>query len=745
MSTDSQWSSGGNSLRAIVAAMWGACVGIYVTALVLLPGLHTLGSRFPGRRPDLPASDVLAWDGMTTGPQILQQRIYILTCLMCPLLAWLSLKLRSRIGGWTGFAAVVLFVPAITLVFGGMSVGAPRLDAFAATAVVLGMPFLPLEWLTKAACALAPWLKRPTAPVPAPEQEPAPAGEPVGENSRPLARRLALGLVLLGVLIVFFRPWNINHFADAMTCEHHISLYLVGPSLSLLRPGAVPALDFESHYGLGHVYVFSYFLGDNYHTTLSHYLSFMFFTLVFFSVSAYFVLSEFFRSDAVAFLATVLLLAVSMEGHTYHHPSNWPIRFPFLFLFIGCAARAEWLGRSWLPVLGAGLFAGLSFFWQTDVGLSLGATGVVYYLALSVRERGGWGRMPLFLLASAAAFVVLTFMAFGPRTLSVDFYRHLLDPLVAFGAGIGFVPMKWQAGWLYLYNVIAPIVTLATLGFAVKRFRADPQQKLEAGYLFLLGTSGFIMVFKWVNRAIDPVWSINAVGIVVVMFWWLRNVTHILGEFLEARTGSQLFGKRVLHVRTLTGCAVAIGLFTSGLIASYFHDPIAACGVSSSPMVRLKTFTSRTPTLAHLALRKICNLTAEPVVWSPVDRRDIEFIRTHTAATESVTLIAEFDWVYLAEARRAPAFASLPVNYTYTYSLLERADKAMRESECVFVERECLKKFATDYPTLNGRLSPILTEDFTLVESGKALDLYRRKATSVTGTRGKSAAQSPGS
>jgi hypothetical protein len=725
MSANSQPTFTGKNLRAIITAMWGACVGFFLTALLLLPGLDALRSRGAAQHGELPEIHALLSGQTVAWQQAVQKNMYVLTCLICPLLAWLSLRLQSRIGGWAGVASVLLFVPAITLVYDGIFQGTPHLGAFATAAVVLGFPFLKVAWLPNRAWNMAPRLNRATELQPTiPPMAAVP--DPADFSAAPWKRRLAFGLLLVGILIFFLMPWNIADFADAFTCESHLSSFLIGPSLSLLRPNVVPALDFESHYGLGHMYVFSHFLGDSYHDSLCNYLWFLFAILMFFYFSAYIVLIDFLRSDLMAFLATVVLVAVSMEGLTYRYPSNWPVRFPFLFLFIGYAARPEWLGRPWLPVVLAGFCAGFSLFWQTDVGVFFAAAGVVYYLALSVRERRGWARTPLFLLAAAATFAMLALAAFGPRTLSLLFYQRLFDPLLAYGAGFGFYAMQWKAGWSYLYNVIAPVVTLGTLGFALKQFRAGEAQKQQACYLFLFGTCGLIMVFKWINRAIDPIWSFNAVGIIVVLFWWVRYATGVLAQSLEARTGPQLFGKPVLAVRTLTGSAVIFGLLSGGLIASCFHDRTGVRGFSTSPLVRLKVFTSRTPTLAHLALRKLARLKPEPAVPSPVNARDIELIRANTANTEAVTLFADLDWVYLAEARRAPAFAWVPIYLTYTFPLLDRAEKTVRESETVFVERGSMEKLETAYPDMYQRLYPILRGEFTLVESGQALDMYRR-------------------
>ncbi len=593
-------------LHNLAVALWGACGGALVTLLLLLPGLGNVSNQAAVHLPNLPRVRALESASVIPWQEQVEKRMYLLNWLCCPVLAWLSLKLRSRINAWACLLSAVLFVPTIFNAYRGIFQGQPSLLAVLAAGLPLTLPAF--VWIHRRHPDLGPRRPEEGQGIALPDETTlsrlfSPKQLTWSGKQSSLSRRVSLAVVLQTLLFVFFFPYPTKDYASCLSSETHLSSYLIGPSLSFLNPQLTPGLDFESHYGVGHAYVFSFCLGPSFLSSLCHYILFLFVILSFSYVSAFFVLSKFCGSESAAFLATVLLAAVGMEGMGYNWPSNWPIRHPFLFLFLGCAAQNAVLGRKWLAVAVAGFFAGLSTFWQTDIGLFLVLTGLVYYTVLTVRERRGFAQVPLFIVAASGTFVTLCLLAFGSRTLSLLFYQRLLAPLLVYNSGFGCWLMNWQPGWSYLYNVIGPVVTLATIGWCVKRFHSrNAHDQQEARFLFLCGVIGLLMLFKWVNRSIDPIWSINAVGIVIVLFWWVRQGTVALGEIVVTHFGdrSQASGHRL---RILTNMAVIAVLLGMGVVASLFQTKDPMRGISSSPLVRITRFTQQTPTLANRLLR----------------------------------------------------------------------------------------------------------------------------------------------
>jgi hypothetical protein len=415
-----------------------------------------------------------------------------------------------------------------------------------------------------------------------------------------------------------------------------------------------------------------------------------------------------------------------MEGWSFCCPSNWPIRFPFLFLFMSCAAKEVILGRARLPVLLAGSFAGLSLFWQTDVGLYLLLAGTGYYTMLLLRQRHGLDRLAWFAVSAIGTFVSLALLAFGPRILSPLFFWRLIEPLLVYNRGFGFWLKHWESGWPYLYNLIAPAVALGTIGLSIKQFcTPDVQKQVQARFLFLCAVIGMLLLFKWVNRSIDAVWSINATGALVVLFWWGRYAVLTLGQMVETRLGFMPH-TWPLRPRTLIGGAAFLAFLTLGLYTNRYHDP--ARGITS-PLVRIARFTFETPTLAHRLIQSPCTLPCYRPL--PIDPSDVELIRANTTSTECVPVLSELDWAYLAEAQRAPGFSWVPIHLTYTHHLLERVEQDLRQANCLFVQRDMLQGLETEHLSLYNRVLPVLREQFVLVRSGKALDMYQRKLDSL--------------
>lgn len=711
------------ALGSFACAIWGACLGLYLTALILLPQL----SRAASQEQESQAN--LSWlTGFQPPPpwQVgVQKRMYFVYGLCCPLLAWLSLRWRSRLNGWACLLSFALFIPLISKVFKGVFQAEPHLVDFLAAGLVLGVPLI--NWGRLFGFRPGTIEALPTAAEVGANDSQNAEAQPMPQTPR--TRAYWTGLVLLiGLLVVFLLPRRVGSFADALAGEAHLASYFIGPALSLLDPDKVPGLDFESHYGVGHAYAYSFFLGANYHKALCGYVWFAFAVLSFYFVSAYVVMNGWLRSPRGAFLAALLLLALSMESLSYRWPSCWPIRFPFLFVFLGVAGREKMFGKDWPAVLLAGACAGLSFFWQTDNGLVMAAAGASYYAALSVREKTKWLRAPLFLVGAATATAGLNLLAFGPRTLSAAYYQGLLAPIFEYSSGFGWWLMRWHFGWTYLYNLIGPLVALATLGWCVFRFgRQGEAEKRDARFLFLASAVGMLMLFKWVNRAQDLAWTMNAAAIVIVLFWWVRCAVLAAAAALEERAGVGPRWLGGLRWQTALGITCFVGLLGLGFVVGRLQPASGITAYSTSPIERLPCFTLETPTPANWLLSQFTEVKTLPAVGPLVDETDVTFLRQHTSAGEPVTLLAPLDWVFLAEAHRSAAFHWVPVYYTHTHANVERVVQDLKDSPCVFVQRDSLDILKKIQPNLHERLVPVLDQEFTLVDSGNALDRYVRR------------------
>src|SRR5262249_31323979 len=206
-----------------------------------------------------------------------------------------------------------------------------------------------------------------------------------------------------------------------------------------------------------------------------------------------------------AFAVTLALVAVSFDGVSYLYPSNWPVRHPFAFVFLFALVRG--VGRAGWSAAAGGV-AGLSLFWQTDTGLYTLAAGVGLYAAAALFLGAGAWRPVVFLAAAAGTFAAICLALFGPRALSPLFAERLLEPLLLYGSGFGNQLLNWGTAWGYWYNLAGPGLAVASVGLLLgyRRGSSPPRSVLYAAGAALLGLA---MLFKWLNRSIDVVWSLN--------------------------------------------------------------------------------------------------------------------------------------------------------------------------------------------------------------------------------------------
>ena len=190
------------------------------------------------------------------------------------------------------------------------------------------------------------------------------------------------------------------------------------PRDSTTAPGVVPGLDFESHYGVGHAYTFSLVMGNRgLEKTLERFVLFVMVACILFYLSAFLVLTDWLQNiwgSARGHAVTVLRhqrrarvqLPILLRG-----PPPIPLHVPL--------HRRPRRRHGWSPWCAlAGGVAGLSLFWQTDIGLYTLAAGVAFYLANALFRRDGIWRPFIFLAAGVGSFTALCVLCFGPRVLS---------------------------------------------------------------------------------------------------------------------------------------------------------------------------------------------------------------------------------------------------------------------------------------------------------------------------------------
>jgi hypothetical protein len=688
-------------LRRITVAGWGVAWGVLIAAAITCALIQFRDALSEQPHPDLLASDYLSrYDGVFWQERY-EHTWYALACVLGALGGWIATRFL-RPSGWLVLPAVIAFVPAAAWVCRGVFKADVNLDRFLATAAILALP-----------------LYRRTA-VPGPSALPdSLAPTDTARPGRAMWYAAAILCVPLGLLVYGVAgPHHVATVASECNCEPHVASYIVAPALYFRAPGVVPGLDFESHYGVGHAYAFSFVMGrGGLQKTLERYVLFVLVVCILYYLSAFLVLADWFRSVVPAFAGTLLLIFLASEGVGYSYPSCSPVRHPFLFAFVFAAVRGVGpRGTSWCAASGA--IAGLSLFWQTDVGLYTLAAGAAFYLGVALFLRVGVARPAVFLAAGLGTFAALCVLAFGPRVLSIDFVERLLEPLLLYATGFGNKLMNWKPGWGYWYNLLGPCLAVATvavmLGYG--RRTLPPRAVLYGAATSLVGLA---MLFKWVNRSLDVLWSLNGGLVAVVAAWWMW-----LGwRALAARLASE----NRPWVGVARQFAAAMALLALTYVAVRMDVEWASAkseGGRSSPIVRAADRISEYRGPINAARKGI----RPSVHASPTDPASTRYLKTHTRGTERVAVICEGDWNYLADAGRSPRLSWLPLFLIHSPILLERCANDLRNSDRIFFERNSLSRLKALNAATHDVVVAILAEQFELVEDTPTRWIvYRRK------------------
>jgi len=586
--------------------------------------------------------------------------------------------------------ASIAFVPAIAAVCRSVFSANTEPLQFLICSVLLSIPAVARVWRTRSS----------NCPVANNSEGIAPEAKPEHTSSKIWIIAGLLCLPLTGLLYGLLAPHDLAAAAGEYYDESHVASFLIGPALYYRAPDAVPGLDFESHYGIGHAYTFSRVMGNHgLERTVQRYVTFVMVVTIFYLLTAFLVLTDWLRNPWAALGVTLLLLAAVFEGVSYRYPSNWPVRHPFVFLFLFCAVRGA-TSASWN--VAAGAVAGISLFWQTDIGIYTFAAGFTLYFANVLFLRGSAWRPITFLASGLGSFGAICLVLFGPRVLSVQFCQRLLEPLLLYGTGFGNQLFNWDSSWGLWYNLAGPGLAVASVGAWIGYRRGDtpPRAVLYAAIGSMLGLA---MLFKWVNRSIDVVWSLNGGLVVAVVGCWAWLGWRVVSQQLASET------RPVLGYCRQAGVAVALlWLAVQGIREDRAAADPKYQGGSSSPLVRIVDRLDTTPNPIN-ARRK--GLVAKAPAL-PLDTNTITFLRAYTHKTERVAVIAPLDWEYLAAAGRAPKLHWVQLFLVHSPVLLDRCVDDIRTSERVFVHCDALISLSKVNPTAYERVSSVLEEGF---------------------------------
>jgi hypothetical protein len=500
-----------------------------------------------------------------------------------------------------------------------------------------------------------------------------------------------LAVMFLAALLI---PSNLEAVTAGPLFESHKVSYFVGPALYEYAPGLVPGLDFHSHYGPALGWFFHLIMGDGWKSAAMRSVGLNIAISLAVYVQAYFLLAYLIRSRvaSIAIISALAVLAFSTPDHFYS-PSAYPTRFPLIIAFVvalglHCNDPSR---RGWL-ILSA-LMCAVSLLWQTEIGLFFLVAGT-FICAIS----GGLPnyRNTVFFLVSSILFAAfLCLLLFGRAALSLTFVIECFRPLLIYGTGWGSAPIKWDFNWNIIYNLPLQIVGCITIGWASIRLATTPKTDRDhfiTGVLLALSLVGTALMIKWVNRTLDAVWHQNALPLVIVAAWWVRQFSRSWRPV----------------TRTSLGAAAIVATILGLLFVQDSGNP---------HLYGLRSY-AKYPSLLNWR-------AAPTIAWQEdfqrITETEVKFIQDNTKPDERVLVVAFVDWAYLAQAHRAPKAHFLPLLVSFDERFV---DPSFDGPAKLFYDN--ITETYRDYPRVAGILERI-KRDFVAVQTSGNLTLYERR------------------
>ena len=530
-------------------------------------------------------------------------------------------------------------------------------------------------------------------------------------------------IVITAILVV---PLGARQVAATIGFDMHMASFMVGPATYSFASGLLPGIDYFTQYSVGTPWLFSFFLAPTASATMVNAVWFVIAEILFFQVSLLFFLRWFLRSWGWALIvgAACLMLQFTTESPLYA-PSSTAARYPLLAVCI--ALFAYWVRRdfAWASSLGLATTLSASLFLNTETGIYTCAAVAV---AAVVVGPGLFIPVTRTIVLGAMTFVLFmawSVIAFGSGVLQAKYLWLLLEPLMLYTGGVGAWPIEWMGGYHLLYNIVSPGIALATIGWALVSARQSPPTlpRPQLAALAMTALVGLFLTAKFINMSIVALWQVNAIGLLIVMAWWVRM---LLEQLPVQRSGAAQFAVTV-GSRTLTisrGSPRAAATFGLVLVLLVFLCTIRD---ARNPSLYAIAAYRTHPTLVNFLLGGPDTYPCPPARTgcssTPVSPQDVALIDGLTGPTDRVALLSVQDWPTLIEARRASKFQFLPSAVIFTERQLT---ESLRDVDLFFLPRQPADKLGIGHPDMARILIPMLRSNFEVVAETPTLLAWRR-------------------
>jgi hypothetical protein len=565
------------------------------------------------------------------------------------------------------------------------------------------------------------------------------SGEKIEKNSKHWPYFLILGLMTL-ILI----PSSFEAVAAGIGLNFHAVSFVIGPALYFLGDGLLPGKDYYTQYSIGFPWLFHFVMGNSaQHAVLNYVIIVITATWLFYAhlISLLQWLYQSWIAAAIVALTPLILSFVYPESIPafFFAPSSSILRYPLLTV---CALLTSlWAEAPARPARLVSIAAatGLSIFLETE-------TGIIMMVAapLTIFIIHPWRSyiiLPVitFVAVTLLVLVALIAIAFGPAALHIEMFGRLFDAVLLYGtSGFGGWGSNWTlTEWNWLYHLVAPGASIATIAVIARACGIDFPDKRRAAVLGFLAASGLMMLAKYTNMSLAGVWQVSSIGPLSVLGWWCVVLVRRIdpGIFIRYRgyvrfsydTSNPHVSRNFIPFAFSLRSVVCAGMISVALV--FLYSPSEA---RNPGRYGLRAWVDY-PSLLMWPFSRPPGCVKMDCVSDLPAASDVELITSRTRPGEQVAVVVDlYDWAYLLAAHRPPLVFFLPSADIFTRKQLEESLDRMSTVNYIFVPKGANGEPFISHDEFRIAAAPMLTKGFQKDGEGDHLIALKRVVTQHT-------------
>lgn len=526
---------------------------------------------------------------------------------------------------------------------------------------------------------------------------------------------LSIYFLLLTAITLILIPRSFTEVAARIGMEMHVAGTLIGPALYFLNGNLLPGVDYYTQYSIGQPWLYSFILGHSAEAAIRNYTVLVIITTWLFFSQFLYLTRWLYQSWSIAILVTFTFMFMLFHcNNHFFDPSSSVLRYPLL----GVSA---WIFGYWIEntdslkkTILLGCVIALSLFLNTETGIITVCAITLVTLLLSRPVFPSLWRLSCLGFLSLSCILLLILIVFGIRSFNIDFFLHMLEPLLLFGKyGFGGWPIVWSLHDLnWFYNLVSPGIAVGSLAL-IFQTNTTSINKARRAVLAFFATVGLLMMAKFINMSLIGLWEMNALGLLVLLGWW--------GKAFITKYKSTKFSFPYLRY-SVPGFLIAGSLvyLTALYLITFTYDPRNPSTLGLGSWIHY-------PSLMRSIFQDKYACHDFKCVTNRPDPKDILLIKDRTRQGELVAIIDLYDWTYLVGAHRPPLMLFTPSAVTFTKQQLSESLKRLQTARYLFLPKGAdISNIAFGKDKSMTKFLRTFKYNYTLEAEGSRLVAWRR-------------------